>query len=105
MEKTATINLRINPEVKKSAELVLSQLGVPMATAIDIYLKQISLTGGIPFAVILPKAHNSINTDYMSVTQIRSKLNEGMSDLEDGKERPARESFNRYKEGRGNEAI
>ena len=36
MEKTATLNLRINPDVKKSAEIVLSQLGVPMATAIDM---------------------------------------------------------------------
>lgn len=26
-----------------------------MSTAIDIYLNQISLTGGIPFAVTLPK--------------------------------------------------
>lgn len=27
-----------------------------MSTAIDIYLNQISLTGGIPFAVTLPNA-------------------------------------------------
>ena len=49
MEKTATLNLRVNPTVKDRAERVLSQLGVPMSTAIDIYLNQISLTGGIPF--------------------------------------------------------
>jgi len=55
MEKTATLNLRVSPEVKKSAEMVLSQLGVPMATAIDMFLKQIALTGSIPFFVALPK--------------------------------------------------
>lgn len=63
MEKTATLNLRINPTVKQRAEEVLSRLGVPMSTAIDIYLNQIALTGGIPFTVTLPKAPDSINTD------------------------------------------
>ena len=55
MEKTATLNLRVNPIVKERAENVLSQLGIPMSTAIDIYLNQISLVGGIPFSVICPR--------------------------------------------------
>ena len=61
MEKTATLNLRVNPTVKERAEKVLSQLGVPMSIAIDMYLNQISLTGGIPFSVSLPKAPISIH--------------------------------------------
>ena len=63
MEKTATLNLRVNPMVKERAEAVLSKLGVPMSTAIDMYLNQISLTGGIPFAITLPKAPETINAD------------------------------------------
>jgi DNA-damage-inducible protein J len=55
MEKSSTFNLRVNPTAKKQAEDVLKQLGIPMATTIDIYLRQISLTGGIPFTVSLPK--------------------------------------------------
>ena len=51
MEKTATLNLRVNPVTKDRAEAVLTKLGIPMSTAIDMYLNQISLTGGIPFAV------------------------------------------------------
>ena len=43
-----TLNLRVNPTVKQQAEDVLKQLGIPMATAIDMYLRQITLTGGIP---------------------------------------------------------
>ena len=105
MEKSATLNLRISPEVKKSAEKVLSQLGVPMATAIDIFLKQVALTGGIPFAVTLPKAPNSVNADIMSASLIREKLNEGMSDIENGRVHPAGEVFARFKEGRTDEAL
>ena len=93
MEKTATLNLRINPEVKKSAEGVLYQLGVPMATAIDIFLKQIALTGGIPFAVTLPKAPDSVNTDAMSVSRIREMLDEGLDDIENGRVVSAKSAF------------
>lgn len=99
MEKTATLNIRINPELKNSAEIILSQLGVPMATAIDMFLKQVTLTGGIPFAVTLPKAPDSINMDMMSSSQIRDKLSEGLSDIDNGRIQPAREVFERFKEG------
>ena len=65
MEKTATLNLRVNPTVKQRAEDVLTRLGIPMSTAIDMYLNQISLTGEIPFAVTLPKVPSSLNADLM----------------------------------------
>ena len=98
MEKSATLNIRINPEVKSSAEMVLSQLGVPMATAIDMFLKQVTLTGGIPFAVTLPKVPDNINMDLMSTSQIRDKLNEGYADFENGNGKSAREVFTSFKE-------
>ena len=78
MGKTATLNIRVNPDVKENAESVLAQLGIPMATAIDMYLKQISLVGGIPFSIVLPKAANSVNADMMSATQIHQKLEKGL---------------------------
>jgi addiction module RelB/DinJ family antitoxin len=85
--------------------MVLSQLGVPMATAVDMFLKQVMLTGGIPFAITLPKAPESVNTDMMSVSQIRYKLSEGLSDVESGKVRSARETFKSFKESHANEAL
>ena len=51
MEKTMMLNVRVSPSVKQQAEDVLKQLGIPMATAIDMYLRQITLTGGIPFSL------------------------------------------------------
>lgn len=61
MEKTATLNLRVNPSLKKDAEVILGKLGLPMSTAVGLYLNQIVLTGGIPFAVTLPDAPASID--------------------------------------------
>jgi len=100
MEKTTTLNLRVNPEVKKSAEGVLQRLGLPMATAIDMFLKQITLTGGIPFAVTLPKAPDSVNTDLVSVSRIREMLDEGLDDIENGRARSAKDVFTKSREGR-----
>ena len=42
MEKTMMLNVRVSPSVKQQAEDVLKQLGIPMATAIDMYLRQIT---------------------------------------------------------------
>ena len=86
MEKTATLNLRVNPDVKDRAEAVLSKLGIPMSTAITIYLNQISLTGGIPFAITLPKVPDTINADQMTTEEFHAKLEKGyeerVADLE-----------------------
>src|SRR5699024_12753279 len=69
MEKTMTLNLRVNPTIKKQAEDVLKQLGIPMATAVDMYLRQIILTGGIPFSLSLSKAPPALNMDTMTDEQ------------------------------------
>lgn len=98
MEKTATLNLRVNPIVKQRAEDVLTRLGIPMSTAIDIYLNQISLTGGIPFAVALPKAPQSINSDLMSNEEIHAKLREGYDDMKAGRVQDAASAFAKFRE-------
>lgn len=98
MEKTATLNLRVNPVVKERAESVLSKLGVPMSTAIDMYLNQISLTGGIPFAVSLPKAPMSIHADAMTADEIHEKLEKGYADIAAGKVQDAADAFAKFRE-------
>ncbi|MCI5165100.1 MAG: type II toxin-antitoxin system RelB/DinJ family antitoxin [Candidatus Electrothrix sp. GM3_4] len=54
MEKTATIQARINPEVKREAQKILSQLHMTMSEAIALYLTQITLHKGIPFEIKIP---------------------------------------------------
>ena len=93
MEKSVTLNLRVNPVVKQQAEEVLKQLGIPMATAIDMYLRQIRLTGGIPFSVSLPKAPSAVNADAMSTDQLRMELMAGYDELQAGSVYDAGEAF------------
>ena len=98
MEKTATLNLRVNHIVKERAEEVLSRLGVPMSTAIDMYLNQISLTGGIPFPVTLPKAPAAINADFMTAEELHEKLQKGYDDIENGNTQNAENAFMKFRE-------
>jgi len=54
MGKTATIQTRVDPVVKKNAQEILKKLNISMSEAISIYLSQITLHRGIPFEVKIP---------------------------------------------------
>ena len=66
MEKTATLNIRVNPEDKKAAEAVLEQLGIPVSTAVTMFLKKVAMTGGIPFAMRLPEVPSAVDASRMT---------------------------------------
>lgn len=100
MEKTTTLNLGVNPIVKQHAEDVLSRLGISMSTAITIYLNQISMTGGMPFEIVLPKSPDSINTDLMTAEEIRKKFEEGYEYVKEGRMQNAKSAFVKFSENR-----
>jgi len=49
--KTSAFTVRTNPEVKRDAELILHSLGMTLSEAIELYLVQIRMNGGLPFDV------------------------------------------------------
>lgn len=51
MANTINVNIRIDEEIKKQTENLLSELGMNMTTAVNIFFRQILRTGGIPFEV------------------------------------------------------
>ena len=54
MAKNDIIHIRINEDVKINTEETLSMPGMTLSEAINIFLCQVSLTGGLPFDVRLP---------------------------------------------------
>jgi DNA-damage-inducible protein J len=56
MSKSAMIRARMEPELKKQAEQVLSAVGLSPAEAIRLFYRQVSLHRGLPFAVRAPNA-------------------------------------------------
>jgi len=58
-KKTATIHLRVEPSLKTDAEKLLERLGLSTTDAINIFLNQIVLTGGLPFPVTVPQPNRT----------------------------------------------
>ena len=94
MEKTATLNLRVNPDLKHRAEDVLKQLGIPMSVAIDMFLSQIALTQGIPFALKMPK---EVNADLMTGEELRKKIRHGYEQAVNGNTMVAEKAFESFR--------
>ncbi len=46
---TTTIQVRMNPKLKKEVQKILASIGLDMSGAINIYFRHISLVQGIPF--------------------------------------------------------
>ena len=93
MQKSATLSLRVDPAVKQSAESVLSQLGLSMSTAVDMFLRQVSLTGSIPFTVALPEAPRSLDVDAMANEQLVEALSRGLEEADEGRRVEAAAAF------------
>ena len=49
--KTSAINIQVDSNVKKDATKVLTELGLSMSSAINLFLKQVVKKNGIPFEV------------------------------------------------------
>jgi DNA-damage-inducible protein J len=49
MAKTASINIRLDSEVKKNAETVYSRYGLSLAEAVTVFIHQSCNVGGLPF--------------------------------------------------------
>lgn len=59
MTKSATINSRIEPSLKKEAEAIFATLGLSTSEAITMFYKQVSLRQGIPFDITIPNKATS----------------------------------------------
>lgn len=53
--KIATVNVRIQENVKVEAEAILKKLGLTRATAIDLFYRQIIMHNGIPSPLEIKK--------------------------------------------------
>lgn len=88
MAKTDTLNIRIEPELKKEVEETLNDLGMNIADAVTIFFKQIVMTESIPFIIRKPKLNaetiKAINDAEkgINVSKEYTDLDEMWNDLE-----------------------
>lgn len=65
MSKTAQITMRVDPNIREQAGNVLSQLGMNMSEAITIFLRQVVIHDGLPFAVKKSPQYNRETLEAM----------------------------------------
>ncbi len=91
-QKSANLYARIEPDVKERAESILSALGVPASSAINMFYKQIILHRGHPFEVSLP-ASRPINLTEMSSAELSEELEKGHTDMIEERAKSAKDVF------------
>ena len=83
-QKSANLYVRIEPDVKEQAEGILSALGIPASSAINMFYKQIILHRGIPFEVTLSSAR-PMDLSEIDNVELSAELEKGYADMKAGK--------------------
>ena len=65
---TIPTQIRIDTTIKEQANSLFSNLGLDMSSAVNIFLRQCILRGGLPFAVELPQ-FNQTTLEAMAEAQ------------------------------------
>lgn len=84
MAKTSNVFARVEPEVKEKAEKILTELGIPMSSAVAMFLKQVVLNQGIPFEIKIP-INKPLCLEDLSNEQLGVELQKGLDSAKAGK--------------------
>ena len=69
-QKTATFQMRINPEIKRQVEDVYARQGLTLTDAVNIFIRQSLNVKGLPFLA------SQENEEYMKVKAMRRLMSE-----------------------------
>lgn len=82
-EKSATVQFRIEPELKEKAEEVFNQLGLTFSSACTLFTKAVVNRGKIPFEISISKgkdvrfpynSENLINSEGKSLVNLNETI-------------------------------
>ncbi|RRD95259.1 type II toxin-antitoxin system RelB/DinJ family antitoxin [Clostridiales bacterium COT073_COT-073] len=81
---TVPTQIRIDSDVKVQANALFNELGMDMSSAVNIFLRQCILRGGLPFNVELPKYNETTLNAMTEAKRIsRDPDIKGYSSLDD----------------------
>lgn len=73
------ISFRIDDDLKRSAEQVLNDIGLPMSAAITVFLKKVSRERRIPFELTADPFYSESNIKHLE--DIAEKIENGTAKL------------------------
>lgn len=90
--KSSSVIVRIEPDIKTKAEAIMSSLGLPVSVVINALYHQIIYSKGIPFPMSLPK--NLPIEEAMSKEEYEEMFQISLSQVKNGEVEPAIEAIN-----------
>ncbi|MDR2503985.1 MAG: type II toxin-antitoxin system RelB/DinJ family antitoxin [Deltaproteobacteria bacterium] len=72
MAKTANLNIRIDPETKTGAEQLFANFGITVTDAVNIFLRQSLMVGGLPFEMRQPRFNRETEAAMREARDIAS---------------------------------
>ncbi len=95
--RSANVNVRVEPDVKKQAEEILDQLGVSVSAFINMTYRQVIMKRGIPFSVELPAEPKTLDT--MTDEEFDIMMQTGLEQAKRGESVPCEEAFAQLMKG------
>ena len=84
MSETTTLNIRVNKDLKKQSDMILSLLGLNTSTAVNMFLNAVVRNNGIPFSLTLnPNNETKQALDDVIAGKNLSKAFDNIKDLMD----------------------
>ena len=75
MAKTATLNVRVDPDVKAEATKVLDDLGISMSSALNMILRNIARRKRLPLESVTLEDYGILNMDNMTDEELVDLVN------------------------------
>ena len=75
MAKTATLNVRVDPDVKAEATKVLDDLGISMSSALNMILRNIARRKRLPLESVTLEDYGILNMDNMTDGELVDLVN------------------------------
>ncbi len=75
----AQISLRVDDDVKRGAEQILTDIGLSMSTAINVFLRKVAREGRIPFELTADPFFTESNMRYLE--NIMQDVKEGKANF------------------------
>lgn len=95
--RSANVNVRVEPDVKKQAEDILDKLGVSASAFINMTYRQVILKRGIPFSVELPTEIRTLDT--MTDEEFDTMMQTGLEQAKRGEAVSYEEAFDSLMKG------
>ena len=80
---TTNINIRTDSELKAKAQAVLSDLGLDMSTAINVFLTQVVYRQAIPFEIAKPVVKTAKLGGWEGKVNLSDDFNEPMEEFQE----------------------